>query len=300
MSFRNKIKSKFNQQAIKEPVNKKGNDPDKSSYVSRLLPPILAKFPKEVNELSKYFKKNPSPAPKKLYVQVLSRLNTSNIVREILKIKDTFPNLQNKKIEQVQKLISGDHKPKPCINMTTKGPSHKQVIVPMNTDNTRKYMKDTSTHVININKALKSIKSNIITNFIRLDDKCIIIFTNNVTNPSDFQEIKRCVKNSLVVEEDQIESPRLPQSKLYLKIVSISYVSNQTNMKLSSDKVEKILKNRHIFNDIVLTSKLRIIKISPKSDMSIVWIDIWDTQSSAKAKSLINKRFNIENFITTI
>jgi len=170
----------------------------------------------------------------------------------------------------------------------------------MNTDNTRKYMKDTSTHVININKALKSIKSNIITNFIRLDDKCIIIFTNNVTNPSDFQEIKRCVKNSLVVEEDQIESPRLPQSKLYLKIVSISYVSNQTNMKLSSDKVEKILKNRHIFNDIVLTSKLRIIKISPKSDMSIVWIDIWDTQSSAKAKSLINKRFNIENFITTI
>jgi len=44
----------------------------------------------------------------------------SNIAMKTLKIKDTFPNLQNKKIKQVQKLISGNHKPKPHINMTTK------------------------------------------------------------------------------------------------------------------------------------------------------------------------------------
>jgi len=170
----------------------------------------------------------------------------------------------------------------------------------MNTDNARKYIKDASTHIININRALKSIKSNIIANFIKLDDKGIVISTNNVTNPSDLQEIKRYVKNSLVVEEDQIKFSRLPQSKSYLKIVSISYISNQTNTKLSPNKVKKILKNSHIFNDVVLASKHRIIKILPKSDISIVWIDIWDTQSSAKAKSFINRRFNIGNFITTI
>ena len=34
--------------------------------------------------------------------------------------------------------------------------------------------------------------------------------------------------------------------------------------------------------------------------MSIVWIDIWDTQSGTKAKNLINRRFNIVNFIITI
>jgi len=139
--------------------------------------------------------------------------------------------------------------------MTTKGPSHKQVIVPMNTDNTRKYMKDASTHIININRALKSIKLNIIADFIRLDGKNIVISTNNVTNPSDLQEIGRYVKNSLVVEVDQIKFPRLPQSKLYLKIVSIPYLSNQTNTRLSVNEVEKILKNNHIFNDIVLASK---------------------------------------------
>jgi len=224
----------------------------------------------------------------------------SNIIRETLQIKDTFPNLQNKKIKQVQKIMSRDQKPKPHINMTTKGFSHKQVIVPMNSENTRKYMKDVSSYVININRALRSIKSNIIADFIRLNNKGIIISTNNIANTSDLQEIERYVKNSLDVEAGQIDSPRLLQSKSYLKIVGILYLSNQTNVKLSPEEVENILKNNYIFNDVVLASRLRIIKISPKSDMSIVWIDIWDAQSGSKAKSLINRRFNIGDFIATI
>jgi len=38
----------------------------------------------------------------------------------------------------------------------------------------------------------------------------------------------------------------------------------------------------------------------PKSDMSIIWINIWDSQSRFKAKSLINRRFNVGCFITTV
>jgi len=34
--------------------------------------------------------------------------------------------------------------------------------------------------------------------------------------------------------------------------------------------------------------------------MAIVWIDIWDAQSSAKVKDLINRYFNVGRFITTI
>ena len=52
-------------------------------------------------------------------------LNSTNIAREILKIKKAFPNLQNKKIELIQKIISGKSKPKPYINMTIKRSSHK-------------------------------------------------------------------------------------------------------------------------------------------------------------------------------
>lgn len=60
------------------------------------------------------------------------------------------------------------------------------------------------------------------------------------------------------------------------------------------------MKSNHIFNNIILAFKLRIIKVSPKSDMSIVQFDIWDTQSSIKVRSLINRRFNVNSFIATI
>jgi len=93
----------------------------KPPYISSLLPPIPAKSPKEVNEISKYFKKNPLFSQNKSYAQALSKDN--NIARETLKIKEVFPSLQNKKIEQVQKIISGEGKPKPQFNMITKRPS---------------------------------------------------------------------------------------------------------------------------------------------------------------------------------
>jgi len=137
-------------------------------------------------------------------------------------------------------------------------------------------------------------------NFICIDAKGIIIFTNNIACPSDLQEIKKYIKNSLCAVADQIKSPRLPQSKSYLKIVGILYLSEVTNTHLSSDDVEKILKANHIFNDIVLALKLRAIKVSLKSDMSIVWINIWDTQNGSKAKTIINRRFNVSSFIATV
>ena len=34
--------------------------------------------------------------------------------------------------------------------------------------------------------------------------------------------------------------------------------------------------------------------------MAIIWLDIWDLQSGSKAKGLINRCFNIGNYITMI
>jgi len=184
-SFKNKDKSKFSLQISKTPVNVKDKDIVKPTYVSPLPPPILAKLPKEVIEISKYFKKNSPLALRKSYTQVSSNLSTLNITKETLKIKKAFLNLQNKKIKQVQKLISSNNKLKLHINMTIKGPLHKQVIVPINIDNTRKLIKDSSTHVININRVLKNIKSNVMADFICIKNKGIVISTNHVASSSD-------------------------------------------------------------------------------------------------------------------
>ena len=188
-----------------------------------------------------------------------------------LKIKEMFPKLQNHKINQVQKIINGSKsKPKSYIKMTTKGPSRKQIIVPMNKKAANTYIKNVNSHISNINHVLKSIKSNILADFICVDDKEVIISTNNVAFPSNLQKIKKCIKNLLLNERDQVSSPQLPQWKSYLKIVGIPFLNKQLNICISSEDIKKILKNNHIFNDIVFASRPRVIKVSPKSDMAII------------------------------
>ena len=184
--------------------------------------------------------------------------------------------------------------------MTTKGLSYKQVIVSMKNVNTNSFIKDLSIYIFNISRTLKNIKSSTMVDYICIDSKGIIITTNNITILSDLQAIKKYIKSMLTIDVDQVQFPRLPQSKSYLKIIGVLYLSEATDMYITLDKVKRILKNNHIFNDVVLVLKLRIVKVSPKSDIAIIWINIWDAQSSSKAKILINQWFNIKRFITTI
>jgi len=67
---------------------------------------------------------------------------------------------------------------------------------------------------------------------------------------------------------------RLSQSKSYLKILGISYLIKDTNILIFANVVEKVIQSTHIFNKIVLVLKLRIIKVFPKSDLTVIWIDI--------------------------
>ena len=84
------------------------------------------KTPKEINKISKIFKKNTKLTKKKnigkSYIQA-SLPKTS----KILKIKETFkvPKLQVNKIDNIYKIINSVGKSKPKLNMTTKSLSRK-------------------------------------------------------------------------------------------------------------------------------------------------------------------------------
>ena len=90
------------------------------------------------------------------------------------------------------------------------------------------------------------------------------------------------------------------QSKSYLKIIDISYIREDTNFSINSSNVKSIIQSMHIFNNMCLASKPHVIKALPKSNMVIIWIDIWNAQSGIRAKYLINKYFNVSNYITII
>ena len=70
--------------------------------------------------------------------------------------------------------------------MTTKGLLQKQVIVPISNDITKEFIKDSNSYVANINCAFKPIKSNTLADFIHVENKDIVLTTNNVLLGLDF------------------------------------------------------------------------------------------------------------------
>ena len=162
-------------------------------------------------------------------------------------------------------------------------------------------MKNSLIHVTNINRNLRNAKSEVLVDFIYSDPLGVTIVTNKVSLPSDLLIIEKYVKNLENIDSSQVDSPYLPQSKSYLKIIGISYFSHENIQDcLSSSNVESIIKQNQIFDNITLAFKLRVIKVSSKLDMAIIWVDIWDAQSGTKAKGLVNWCFNIRKYIATI
>ena len=170
----------------------------------------------------------------------------------------------------------------------------------MSFENILKILAKSSKYIANINRLLRNIKSNIFTNFIQMDSRNIIVTINSITIQSDLNMIKKYIKNIDSIQSETIIFPQLPQSKLYLKILGIPYIDKITNTPIYSGTMESIIKSTHIFNDICLASKPCIIKVFLKSDVVIVQIDIWDIQSKANTKTLINRLFNIRKHFATI
>ena len=129
-------------------------------------------------------------------------------------------------------------------------------------------------HVVNINKVLKDIKSDVMANFIRANHRGLMIITNKVASTSNFNTIEKYIKNVDVVDSNDISSSRLPQSKSYLKILDIPDLIKDTDISITSNIIKRVIQSTHIFDNMVLSSKLRIIKASSKSNIAVIWVNI--------------------------
>jgi len=196
-------------------------------------------------------------------------MSTANII----KIKETFPSVGVKEIDQINNIIKEPSKPKLRIQMTTKGPSRKQVIIFMVKDNIDKIMKNSSIHMANLNRNLRNAKSKVSVDFIHSNPLGITVVTNSVSVNSVLLIIEKYIKNLENMDSTQIKTLRSLQSKSYLKIISIPYYlhgSYNSQEHITSNDIEDMIKQNHIFDNITLISKLRVIKVLLKSDMAIV------------------------------
>ena len=120
--------------------------------------------------------------------------------------------------------------------------------------NSERFMVLSNKYISNINRTLKNIKSDIMTDFIQANNRRLIITTNKVIVISDLNTIENYIKNIDITNSNEVISPRLLQSKSYLKILDISYYIKDTDLSIISDVVEKVLQYTHIFNNVVLVS----------------------------------------------
>ena len=283
-SLREKISAKLTPKVVPLTTNKTTKNPNPVTI--NKAPPLsslLAKSKKKVNIISKYFLPNKPSVNNnvnsnsnnlgKSYAQAI-KLSTNT--SEVLKIKETFPSLNTQKVDQVQNIVNGQARSKPYIKMTTKGLSRKQVIIPMSRENISSFMKSSSLHVANLNRLLHNAKSEVFTDYIHADHIGITIVTNKVSQQSDMAIINNYIKSLNDINSLQVDEPHLPKSKSYLKIIGIPFYPHANSQeRLTPNDIETILKQNHIFDNISLRSKPRVIKISPKSDMSIIWLDIF-------------------------
>ena len=100
--FRSKVLAKFTSKINEVNINKNksSKSTDLSATFNKLSPPILAKLPREVNKISKYFKKNNQSSKKKEFKKSYAQASTStNTTREVLKIKKLFLIYRQKKLK---------------------------------------------------------------------------------------------------------------------------------------------------------------------------------------------------------
>jgi len=235
---------------------------------------------------------------KKSYMQA-SKVNISMSIEDVIRVKEVFPFLSADEVGKMLKAKNSSRgSKKPKINMTTKGQSRREVIIPMTKTNAELIINSAHIHTSNVNKCLKNSKSDTFVDFIRLNVNGIIIMTNKPASDLDLSTIEKYLKSIQNINLDSIESPCLPKSKSYMKIIGLPYSSELGVM--SPDIIEGVLKNSHLFKNTTLALKPHVIKASPKSDKAVVWVDIWDFQSSSCVKNIINRRFNIGQFIVTV
>jgi len=82
----------------------------------------------------------------------------------------------------------------------------------------------TNNYITNINRLLKDVKSEISADYIWSDNKRIIITTNEVAASFNLSIVEKYIKELNNVNSNDIMSPRLLQSKSYLKLLDIPYL----------------------------------------------------------------------------
>lgn len=198
-TFQQYIFSQFNKNNISTLKTTKSKQAD----ISRILLPIPFRPNKSNLVKSKYYKRIQFSKLKILLFTQATKCDIENI----LKIKDVSSRLSSNKIIKIHNIVNNDEmKSKLKLNVTTKGPSRKQIIISMRKNNSNIIVSQVNIHISNINRLLKGVKSEILADFIYFNNRKFIITTNKLAATSDLNVIKKYIKKLNNINSNNIMS----------------------------------------------------------------------------------------------
>ncbi|KAH6906649.1 hypothetical protein BKA70DRAFT_1428734 [Coprinopsis sp. MPI-PUGE-AT-0042] len=86
----------------------------------------------------------------------------------------------------------------------------------------------------------------------------------------------------------------LPASKSFLRIINVPWFSNVTkNILTTCEHVESVFKRSTLGRNIWMTGPVCLVRDSVNAMSGTAYFDIWDSQTGAKAKCVINRPLEI-------
>ena len=161
--------------------------------------------------------------------------------------------------------------------MTTQGPTRCQVLILLTLTYTKMMMANAISVVESCNKCLVSACSKLRVESVHKAWNDMSMFTNSVASTAELEVIKQQLKKTASLGEDTEVEPCLPQFKSFLKILEVPYWDSNLSLPITFIQMTKALSNSSLFEGITLASMPHIMKAFLSSDMSVIWIDIWDS-----------------------
>ena len=205
----------------------------------------------------------------------------------MLQLKKAFPNLPQAIIISMYQAslgiarVSQESPSHPSVSRTlkmiTQGPTRHQVLIPLAPAATEMVVANAASAVEFCNKGLVSAHSKLRVESVHKAWDGISMSTNSVASVAELEVIKQWLKKTAGLGEVTEVEPRLPQSKSFLKVLGVPYWDSKTSLPVTPAQVAEALSSSPLFEGVTLASMPCIMKASPSSDMSVIWIDIWDS-----------------------
>ena len=188
----------------------------------------------------------------------------------LLQLKEVFSNLPQATIISMHQASLGGanasqgSSSRPSVSrtlkMTTQGPTRCQVLVPLDSAAAELIVTNTASVVQSCNKSFVEACSKLRVESVRKAWNRVSMSTNSVASAAELEVIKQWLKKTARLSENTEVEPRLPQSKLFLKILDVPYWNSKSSLPITPVQIETALSNSPLFEGVSLASMPHIMK----------------------------------------